>query len=81
MPNISGFSPKCKYTNKMEKNKILIDLFQAYYDARKNKRNTRNALKFEMNYESNLFALYDEIVENRYKPKPSSNLTETICII
>ncbi len=55
----------------LDTEKILIDLFQAYYDARKNKRNTRNALLFEINYESKLFELYDEIIENRYKPKPS----------
>jgi hypothetical protein len=26
---------------------ILLELFQAYFDARKNKRNTLNALAFE----------------------------------
>ena len=40
----------------------LSDLFQAYYDCRKNKRNTVNALKFELNYESKLIYLYDEII-------------------
>jgi retron-type reverse transcriptase len=51
--------------------KLLVDLFQAYYDARKNKRNTVNALNFERHLESSLFALYDEIIEGRYEPKPS----------
>lgn len=51
--------------------KITIDLFQAYFDARKNKRNTINALAFEKHYEANLFALCDEITEFSYKPKPS----------
>ncbi len=46
-------------------------MFQAYYDARKNKRKTINQLKFELEYEKNLFELYDEIIENRYKPKRS----------
>jgi len=50
---------------------LLTDLFQAYYDAHKNKRNTINALKFEKHLESNLFVLYNEIIENRYEPKPS----------
>ena len=50
---------------------ILTDLFQAYYDARKNKRKTVNQLKFELEYEKNLFELYDEILEKRYKPLKS----------
>ncbi|MEI6048758.1 MAG: reverse transcriptase domain-containing protein [Bacteroidota bacterium] len=55
----------------VDKNKIILDLFQAYFDARKNKRNTINALAFEKHFEANIFALYDEIIENIYKPKPS----------
>jgi RNA-directed DNA polymerase len=43
------------------KSNLLEDLFRAYYDARHNKRNTINALAFEMNYESNLLALHDDI--------------------
>ncbi len=50
---------------------MLTDLFLAYYDARRNKRNTINALAFEMNYESNLLSLYDEIVLRKYNIKPS----------
>jgi RNA-directed DNA polymerase len=42
------------------------DIFQAYYDARKHKRNSNSALSFEMDYESNLFALYDDIQNGRY---------------
>ena len=37
---------------------LLYDLFTAYYDARRNKRNTINQLRFEQNYESKLLALY-----------------------
>ncbi len=47
------------------------ELFQAYFDARKNKRNTINALAFEMHLEDNLFQLHDEIFAGIYKPKPS----------
>ncbi len=43
------------------------ELFQAYYDCRKNKRNTVNAIRFELNYESNLIELYNEIIDWRYK--------------
>jgi len=50
---------------------VLNDLFQAYFDARKNKRNTINALKFEKHFEHNLFALHDEIISFRYEPQPS----------
>ncbi len=51
--------------------KLLLDLFRAYYDARRNKRNTINALNFEINYEENLFRLYEEITTGTYKIKPS----------
>ncbi len=47
------------------------DLFSAYYDCRRNKRNAKNALKFEVNYESNLLVLYNEIVNKQYNPRPS----------
>lgn len=53
------------------KQKLLIDLFQAYYYARSNKRNTLNALNFEMDYEHNLFQLHEEIISGIYKIKPS----------
>jgi RNA-directed DNA polymerase len=51
--------------------RVLNDLFQAYFDARKNKRNTINALEYERHFESNLFALYDEIISYRYEPLQS----------
>jgi len=54
-----------------ENDKLLTDLFQAYYDARKNKRNTVNALRFEKHFEGNIFKLYDEITSYHYEPKPS----------
>ncbi|MCK9254544.1 MAG: reverse transcriptase/maturase family protein [Bacteroidales bacterium] len=54
-----------------EKNKISLDLFQAYFDARKNKRNTINALAFEKYAEANIFALFNEIIEFDYEPYPS----------
>ncbi len=54
-----------------ESRQILEDLFTAYYDARRNKRNSINQLKFEINYESDIFQIYDEIISRTYKPKPS----------
>lgn len=50
---------------------FTLDLFQAYFDARKNKRNTINALAFEKHLESNLFELRDQIIDGTYSPKPS----------
>ncbi len=50
---------------------LLIDLFNAYYSARSNKRNTYNALKFELYYEHNLIELCNEIINFRYEPRPS----------
>ncbi len=49
---------------------ISLDLFNAYFSARKNKRNTYNQLKFEYSYESNLLALNDEIINKKYKQLP-----------
>ena len=54
---------------------LLEDLFRAYYDARKNKRNTINQLKFEINYEQNLLQLYDDLVNRTYK------ISSSICFI
>lgn len=45
----------------------LQDLFQSYYDCRKNKRSTANALIFELNYESNIIKLYNEIISRQYE--------------
>lgn len=54
---------------------LLEELFAAYYDARKNKRNTINALKFELHYERNLFELYQELIERSY------DISRSICFI
>ncbi len=44
----------------------LADLFDAYYRCRNNKRNTINALAFEMDYENNLIQLCEEINNGTY---------------
>ncbi|MCF8457836.1 MAG: reverse transcriptase/maturase family protein [Bacteroidales bacterium] len=46
------------------------DLFKAYYDCRKNKRNSKKALEFEIGFESKLLELYEEIIAGNYAPKP-----------
>ena len=50
---------------------LLTDLFQAYYDARRNKRNTHSQLRFELDLETNLINLYHELRDRRYRPSPS----------
>lgn len=45
----------------------LTELFQAYYDCRKNKRNSCNSIWFEIDYESKLIELYNEIIDKRYR--------------
>ena len=50
---------------------LLTDLFRAYYDARRNKRNTHSQLRFEMNLETNLIGLYHDLRDRRYCPSPS----------
>lgn len=55
----------------MENNNLLADLFRAYYDARKNKRNTVNQLRYEMDLEHNLYNSYMQIKDRIYEPKAS----------
>ena len=59
----------------IDKNKLLIDLFQAYYDARRNKRTTINALMFEVDYESKLINLCEDLYQKKY------NMSKSICFI
>ena len=44
------------------------DLYIAYMDCRRNKRGTYNAILFEINYETNLLSLRDEINSGIYTP-------------
>ncbi len=45
----------------------LEDVFAAYYECRKNKRRTINALKFEMNLEEKLVQLWRELNDGTYQ--------------
>lgn len=51
----------------MKEEPLLLDVFRAYYDARKHKRNTRSQLEFEFNLEENLVKLYEELRDRTYK--------------
>lgn len=43
-------------------------LVQAYFDCRRTKRNSRNALEFEQDLERNLGRLYGELLDGSYRP-------------
>lgn len=49
-----------------------LELFEAYYDCRRTKRNSANALRFEEHLERNLMDLYHDLVAGTYKPGPST---------
>ena len=49
----------------------LEEVIEAYYDCRRNKRNTVNQLRFEMDYERECIDLWQEINEHRYEPRRS----------
>lgn len=47
---------------------ITEELFAAYFECRKNKRNTINALLFEKHFEKNVFKLEEEMLSGVYSP-------------
>lgn len=49
----------------------LGEVFRAYYDCRKNKRRTINALAFEADFEDNLIELWKDINSRKYTPGKS----------
>lgn len=54
--------------NQLPKGIDLEELFEAYAECRQNKRQTMNALKFELDYEQELITLWQEINERTYRP-------------
>ncbi len=66
---------KKKNKRKHTSGDLLEDLFIAYHDARKSKRNTHRQVEFEMNLEENLIKLYHEINNRTYRP------SRAICFI
>ena len=49
----------------------LEAVFEAYFSCRSNKRNTINSLAFELDYESNLIQLWQELNDGSYQPGKS----------
>jgi retron-type reverse transcriptase len=64
--DFKAYSPVC--TSVASPESLLEDLFAAYFECRKNKRNTANALAFELNLEENLLQLFHDIRSGRYRP-------------
>ena len=56
----------------LESMQFLADLYEAYYDARKHKRNKGYQLRFEARLAENLEELCDELYTRTYRPLPSS---------
>ena len=56
----------------LSREQLLADLYQAYYDARRHKRNKPYQLRFESHLDDNLNALCDELYSRTYKPYPST---------
>ena len=54
----------------IDRSQLTEEMFEAYFECRKNKRNTLNALRFEKNLEKNVFELIDEVFTGNYKPGP-----------
>jgi len=46
----------------------LNEILKAYLNCRKNKRNTVNQIKFEINLEENLYSLYKSLNKGTYYP-------------
>lgn len=50
----------------------ISEVFQAYYDCRKTKRNSESARRYEIAFESNLVDLFRRLKEKTYEPAKSS---------
>lgn len=55
---------------KLDRNTLDTLLMQAYLDARQNERSKNAALSFELNLESNLRKLREELWKKEYRPSP-----------
>ena len=56
----------------LTREQLLADLYEAYYDARKHKRNKGYQLRFEARLAENLEELCDALYTRTYRPLPSS---------
>ena len=56
----------------------IEDVFDAYYDCRKHKRNTESSVRYEMDYEMANYGLWKELNDMTYKPGTSVAFCVTI---
>lgn len=56
---------------RLTRNQLLLDLYEAYKSARKNKRKTSDQQLFELNLESELVQLSVELYARKYRPRQS----------
>lgn len=69
------------FVQKEDENLLLLNIFEAYEDARKNKRAKISQIEFEYYYERNLIKLHKEIINRTYKPLPSTAFITTKPVI
>lgn len=62
---------------KVQEEHLLVDLFDAYIDARRHKRAKRTQLAFEFEHEKRLLRLHKQIINRRYKPLRSTAFIST----
>jgi hypothetical protein len=65
-----GFTLYSSYM--LDSQQILLDIFDAYYDARRNKRTKHTSIVFELSYESHLLQLHQELINKSYVPWKST---------
>ena len=63
---------RCAFLNMIMSWFEYESVYRAYLDCRKNKRNTSDALLFELDAEEQVFQLHRELTERRFRPSTSS---------
>jgi len=62
-------------------NNLLEDIFEAYFKARKNKRNKKDQIEFEQNFESSLMKLHKQIVQREFEAQNYTAFVNTQPVI
>jgi retron-type reverse transcriptase len=55
----------------------VAQLFEAYFDCRRHKRNSASALAFEVDLERNLMDLHEELISGTWMPRPATTFVIT----
>jgi RNA-directed DNA polymerase len=50
---------------------LIEELFEAYFECRRNKRNTRSALAYERSFEQKVFRLAERVLSGAWSPSPA----------